>query len=82
MDCRLTLSKGDSFLKMLEDSYQSGEKVYLLFDNNGMTRAEGLIKAIHTDNSTPFVEMENDLRIALKDILALNGIFLPEYGEC
>jgi hypothetical protein len=53
-----------------------------LFDEEGMTRAEGLIKSIQTVNTTPFVEMENGLRIAIKDIIAVNGIFLPEYGEC
>ena len=82
MDCRLTLGREDSFMKMLEDLFRSGEMVYLLYDKNGMTRAEGFIKTIHADSPTPFVEMENGLIIILKDIVALNGIFLPEYGEC
>jgi hypothetical protein len=82
MDCRLTLGKGESFLEMLQSSYLSGQKSYLLYDENGMTRAEGFIKAIHVDAANPAIEMEDGLKIALKDIIACNGIFLPEYGEC
>ena len=81
MDCRLTLNKSDSFLKMLQNSYLSGEKVYLLFDENGMTRAEGRIKAIENDTILT-IEMEDGLKIALRNIVAVNGIFLPDYGEC
>ena len=82
MDCRVTLSNNDSFLSMLQHAYKSGEKVNVLFDENGMTRAEGLIKMIQTDHSNPFIEIENGLKIQVKDIIAVNGIFLPEYGEC
>jgi hypothetical protein len=82
MDCRITLTKNESFLTKLQDSYLSAKKVYLLFDQNGMTRAEGLIKAIFTDATGTTIEMEDGLKIALEKIIALNGIFLPEYGEC
>jgi hypothetical protein len=82
MDCRVTLSNNDSFLSLLEHAYSSGERVNVLFDEKGMTRAEGLIKMIHTDNSNPFIEIENGFKILVKDIIAVNGIFLSEYGEC
>ena len=82
MDCRLTLNTNDSFLEMLRNSFLSNEKVFLLFDRNGMTRGEGFIKTIHIDDTSPFVELENGLVIALRDLVAVNGIFLSEYGEC
>jgi len=82
MDCRATLSNNDSFLTLLQNAYLSGEKVYLLFDEKGITRAEGLIKTIQTDNTLPFIEIDNGLKILLQDIIAVNGIFLSEYGEC
>ena len=82
MDCRLILGKNDSFFKMLHSSYESGDKVYLLYDENGMTRAEGFIKSIHNDGTDTMIELENELKIPVKDIMALNGIFLPEFAEC
>lgn len=82
MDCRLTLTKNDSFLKMLHNSYLSGEKVFLLFDENGLTRTEGIIKAIYIDTPTPTIEMEDGLKIAVRNIVAVNGFFSIEYGEC
>ena len=82
MDCRVTLNSNDSFADMLQKAFQAGEKVHLLFDDKGMTRAEGLIKRIELNNTAPYIAIENGLQIAVKDIIAVNGIFLPEYGEC
>lgn len=82
MDLRKTLNRHDSFLEQLKTLHLSGEKASLLFDDNGMTRAEGLVKAIHSDAQTPYIELDNKMTIALKTIVAVNGIFLPEYSEC
>ena len=30
----------------------------------------------------PYIELENNLKINLRTIIGVNGIFLPEYGEC
>ena len=82
MDWRLTLKKNESFLEILYDSFSSWGKVNLLLDEGGISRAEGFIKSIHTDVPDPYIEFENETRINLKTIIAVNGIFLPEYGEC
>jgi hypothetical protein len=82
MDCRATLNNNDSFVDMLENAFHAGQKVFLLFDDKGMTRAEGLIKRVELDKTPYYIEIENGLQIAIKDIIAVNGIFLPEYGEC
>ena len=82
MDCRVTVNKNEDFLKMLHDSLSSGGKVYLLLDERGISRAEGFIQSIHSEVPDEYVELENNFRISLKTIIAVNGIFLPEYGEC
>jgi hypothetical protein len=82
MDWRLTLKKNESFLEILYNSFSSGGKVNLLLDEGGISRAEGFIKSIHTDVPDPYIEFENEARINLKTIIAVNGIFLPEYDEC
>jgi hypothetical protein len=82
MDCRVTLKKNESFLEILYNSLSSGGKANLLLDEGGISRAEGFVKSIHTDVPDSYVEFENETRINLKTIIAVNGIFLPEYGEC
>lgn len=82
MDCRVTLGKNESFLETLYNLLTSGSKVNLLFDDGGISRAEGFIKSMHTDIPDLYIELENEIKINLKTIIAVNGIFLPEYGEC
>ena len=82
MDCRVTLRKNENFLETLYNSLSSGGKVNLLFDEGGISRAEGFIKSIHIDVPDPYIELVNEIKINLKTIIAVNGIFLQEYGEC
>lgn len=82
MDKRLTLATHESFLKTLQKAYQSGEMVYLLIDDHGISRVEGCIKKFYNDALDPCFEMDNGLKIAAKSVVALNGVFLSEFGEC
>lgn len=82
MDTRHTLKKNEAFLQVLEDAQQAGSKVNLLLDDAGITRAEGIIISLDTNTPAPFIELNNGLKIALKSIVAVNGVFLPEYSEC
>lgn len=82
MDCRLTLNSGETFLELLNASYQSGQKVSLLIDDGGMTRMEGVIKAINTNFPSPVIEVEGGGEASIDKIIAVNGVFRPEYGEC
>jgi hypothetical protein len=82
MDNRQTLSSGETFLELLKTSYQDGKKVALLVDDEGITRMEGCIKALNTSGSTAIVELEGAREIGLDKIVAVNGVFRPEYGEC
>ena len=67
---------------MLQSAYPTGEKCYLLYKEISMSRMEGLIITIHIDLTDLSIEMQDGLKIALKDIIAFNGVFLPECGEC
>lgn len=82
MDIRKTLNKNDAFLELLQSLFNSGEKVSLLIDDNGIIRAEGFIKAIHTDVEEPSIKLDNARKIVVKTIIAVNGTFLPDYSEC
>lgn len=82
MDSRLTLRTSDTFLRLLETSFHSGQKVYLLIDEDGITRIEGMIKSISGAVADPYIVLQDEKTVLLKNIIAVNGIFLPEYGEC
>ena len=82
MDCRLTIKNGSNFIQMLTALQQSGVKAFLLVDEKGISRKEGFIKNVMVDNADNFIEMKDGEKISIKNIIAVNGIFLPEYGEC
>lgn len=82
MDLRTTLSVNESFIEMLTDIKNRGAKAEMILDINGLERAEGMIKAIHTDDPNPYIELEDGRKIVEKTIAALNGLFRPEYAGC
>jgi hypothetical protein len=83
MDCRITLNENETFLELLKVFCQSKEKVHLLVDSDGITREEGFIVNINDSGpSSKHIKMDNGLEIPVKKIIAVNGVFLPEFGEC
>jgi hypothetical protein len=82
MDSRITLNTGETFFEMLNAAFKSGEKVNMIIDDNGMTRVEGNIQKITTERPASIIEIENKGKFTLDKIIAVNGIFRPEYGEC
>lgn len=82
MDCRLTLERGNNFIAILRNCADTGKKVALLVDENGLDRAEGFIKSMKTDTDHPYIEMENGRQIKCSTIVAVNGVFLDNYSEC
>ena len=82
MDSRNTLPVKATFVETLKGAFQSQTRVHLMIDDNGLSRAEGLIKSISADGANPVMELESGMQIELQMIVAVNGIFLPEYAEC
>ena len=82
MDVRKTLNEQETFLQLLQDLFQAHGKASLLVDDNGITRAEGFINAIHADAAPPYIELDNAQKVSIKAIVAVNGTFLPDYSEC
>jgi hypothetical protein len=82
MDIRTTLKNKETFIEILSNCLEDKNKVAMLLDNNGLARAEGIIKSINTEATEPFIEMQGGLRIVLATITAVNGIFVASYSEC
>lgn len=82
MDLRKTLSVNETFIEMLIDCKNRGAKAEMILDINGLERAEGVIQEIYTDDPNPHLELQDGRKIVEKTIVALNGIFRPEYAGC
>ena len=82
MDSRETVKKKEEFLQILQIAHQAGNNVNLLMDDEGISRAGGIITKLNTEAAEPFIELNNGLTVPLQSIVAVNGIFLPEYSEC
>lgn len=82
MDSRATLKCNATFLDLLSNCMQKKAKVAMLLDNNGLIRAEGLIKTMEINATQPYIELQGGLKIALDTITAVNGIFVASYSEC
>ena len=82
MDCRVTTSKETGFLQLLQAAYDSKNKVNLLIDSDGLTRIEGVITCLESENDQMIIALENGQRIPLMQLVAVNGIFSSDFSEC
>ena len=82
MDLRTTLSVNESFMEMLIDCKNRGAKAEMILDINGLERAEGIIQQIYPDDPNPYLELQEGRTIVEKTIIAINGVFRPEYAGC
>lgn len=82
MDTRLTLNDKQSFFQLLKQLHADQAKVSLLYDNSGLTRCEGMINSILTGSLQPCLLIQDGSEIAVSSVIAVNGIFAPDYSEC
>ena len=82
MDTRITVGDRQSFFQVLEQLHKEQKKASLLYDNNGLTRYEGMISSIVTGSLLPCLRMQDGTEIAISSVVAVNGIFAPDYSEC
>ena len=82
MDMRETVVDQQSFLYMLQTLKEENKKVFLLYDEQGLTRAEGFITAFMPVDERAAVMLDNGMTIPVRSIVAVNGIFLSDYSTC
>lgn len=82
MDRRKTLVVTETFRQMLLELYQSKTKASLLYDDEGLSRAEDFISDIKDDGTDSFIILGNGQKITVNSIIAVNGTFLSQYSEC
>ena len=82
MDNRTTLKTGQSFLDLLLQLQKDNTKAAMLLDCKGLKREEGIISEVVMNDTQPYLKLQSGLKIVISTIVAVNGIFLPDYSEC
>jgi hypothetical protein len=82
MDQRETLPPRASFYELVLSLYQQKQKAALLYEDNGVTRASGLITSVFTKEGRHYLQLDNELEIPIDQIQAINGLFSSDYSEC
>ena len=82
MDTRITLNNKESFFQILKELYTGQAKASMLYDDGGLTRYEGLILGINEGTGQVSLQLQGGLEIPVSSVVAVNGIFSPDYCEC
>jgi hypothetical protein len=81
-DVRETLPVKASFFDMVKSLYQKQETIHVLYDENGITRANGVIAQLCEQDDRSYFVLDNGTQIYIKTLVAVNGIFASDYSEC
>jgi hypothetical protein len=81
MNIRTTPTINETFLKILINCKEQKINAALFLDAKGMIRAEGLIRGIYLDVPKPYLELESGIKVIIKTIRAVNGLFSPSFSE-
>lgn len=81
-DKRETLSSKENFYNILHTLYHTNEEASILYDYNGITRANGNIKQLSEPCESAYLILDDNSRINIRSIVAVNGIFAADYSEC
>jgi hypothetical protein len=81
-DIRETLPANGNFYEIILSLYQKKETINILYDDKGLTRANGSINYLSEDKEHPYLVLDNGVQINIPSIVAVNGIFASDYSEC
>lgn len=81
-DTRQTISPNESFYTIVKELFESKQKAGILYEDNGVTRANGYITMLFEKEGKPWMRLNDDLEIAIDKLYAVNGTFSSDYSEC
>ncbi|MBO9153832.1 hypothetical protein ACFOTA_16550 [Chitinophaga sp. GCM10012297] len=82
MDTRETLAPGGSFYGKVMELYQNKQEASILYEDNGVTRANGIITSVFEKDNKHWMQLNGNLDVAIDSLYALNGTFTSDYSEC
>ena len=80
-DIRDTIPVGGSFYQQVLDLYNTQQQAGVLYEDHGVTRANGLITAIYEKDGFQWMRL-NEVEIRIDKLYAVNGRFSADYSEC
>ncbi|WP_276480872.1 hypothetical protein [Paraflavitalea pollutisoli] len=81
-DTRETLPANGSFYELVMTRFHQKQKAALLYEDGGVTRANGFITAVLERDGKQWLRLDDKLEIAVDRLYAVNGTFSSDYSEC
>jgi len=81
-DTRETLPAKGSFYEQVVTLFQNQQKAAMLYEDGGVTRANGLITNVFEKDGKQWLRLDDKLDIEIGKIYAINGLFASDYSEC
>lgn len=81
-DTRQTIPANGSFYEMVNGLHLNKQKAAILYDDHGVTRAEGLINDLFEKQDGHWIRLDDGIEIRLDKIQAINGVFSSDYSTC
>lgn len=82
MDKRATIPAGSNFYADVLELFQNKQKAGILYEDNGVTRANGFITAMFEKDGRQWFRLDENLEIPVDRLYAINGKFSSDYSEC
>ena len=81
-DTRQTNPVNGSFYNQIRDLFEKKQKAAILYENNGVTRDNGMITAIFEKDTLQWFTLDDRAHIRIDTLYAVNGTFSSDYSEC
>ena len=81
-DSRETLPVNSNFYQLVVQCFEQKVQAGILYEDNGVTRANGMITAVFEKDGKRWMQLDNKLDITIDSLYAINGIFASDYSEC
>lgn len=72
----------ETLLQMLEALQATGEKASLFVDDQGLGSEEGTVQEITGEGLDKILHLHNGKSFPLRNIMAVNGVFLTGFSTC
>lgn len=82
MDLRQTIDVNGSFYEQVKELFENKQPIAVLYDDNGITRANGIIAALFEKDGLQWMKLDAGTEIRIDKLEAVNGNFSPDYSTC
>ncbi len=81
-DSRQTIATNASFYDLVKELFEKKQKIAVLYDDNGLTRANGMIDSLYEKDSYQWLKLDNGTEIRIDQLRAVNGTFSSDFSTC